>query len=59
MLLIDKEVYFHKYCPQCKHYGTPEWEDPCDICLEIPSNQYSHKPREFEPKELKWDNKTI
>ena len=47
-LLIDKEVYFDIYCPKCKHYPTPDWEDPCDICLENPSNEYSHKPVCFE-----------
>lgn len=47
-LLIDKEVYFDIYCPRCKHYPTPDWEDPCDICLENPSNEYSHKPVCFE-----------
>lgn len=50
-LLVDKEVYFHKYCPKCKHEKCPEWEDPCDICLENPSNEWSHKPVYFEEKD--------
>lgn len=49
--LIDKEVYFDKYCPKCKHEKCPEWEDPCDICLENPSNEWSHKPVYFEEKD--------
>lgn len=51
MELIDKEVYFHKYCYKCKHFDVPEYEDPCDICLENPSNEYSHKPVYFEEKD--------
>ena len=51
MELRDKEVYFHEYCPKCKHEKCPEWEDPCDICLENPSNEWSHKPVYFEEKD--------
>lgn len=51
MLLRDKEVYFHEYCPKCKHKDLPDSEDPCDICLENPSNEWSHKPLYFEEGE--------
>lgn len=50
-LLIDKEVRFDMYCPRCKHSELPEWEDPCDECLENPSNEYSHKPVYFEERD--------
>lgn len=49
MELIDKEVYFHYYCPKCVFADVPESEDPCDRCLEYPSNQHSHKPIEYRP----------
>lgn len=49
MDLIDKEVRFDYYCPRCVFYKTSDAEDPCDRCLEYPSNQNSHKPVEYKP----------
>lgn len=46
-----KEVYFHEYCKQCKHYDKDENQSPCFECLEDPVNQFSHKPVRFEEKE--------
>lgn len=46
---IDKEVDFYSYCPQCKYYKLDDWEDPCDLCLENPSNTHSRKPVFYEP----------
>lgn len=51
MELRDKEVYFHEYCPKCKWRDLDDAEDPCDICLENPSNEWSHKPVYFEEKD--------
>ena len=51
MELIDREVYFWKYCDLCIHKELPDSEDPCDTCLEYESNVYSHKPINFEPKD--------
>lgn len=48
MEIIDKEVYFHKYCNLCKHKDVDESEDPCDECLEYFCNTYSHRPVNFE-----------
>lgn len=48
MELIDKEVFYYKYCTKCKHFKTPETEEPCNECLTYPSNEYSHKPIKFE-----------
>lgn len=45
---IEKEAYFNQYCPKCKHKDVPETEDPCNECLNEPSNWYSHKPVRFE-----------
>ena len=50
VMLIDKEVRFDKYCHRCKHRDVPEWEDPCDECLQYPSNEFSHKPVYFEER---------
>ena len=46
-----KEVLFHDYCKRCKHWHTPEWEDPCDECLTEPCNINSHKPINFKEVE--------
>lgn len=51
-LLVDKEVRFDQWCSKCKYEKCPEWEDPCDICLENPSNEWSHKPVYFEEKDV-------
>lgn len=47
----SKEVYFHEYCKQCKHWEKKETESPCFECLDEPVNVYSHKPLKFEEKE--------
>ena len=48
---IEKEVYFHKYCESCKHFKSPDDEDPCNDCLDNPVNTYSHKPVNWEEKD--------
>ena len=44
----EKEVDFHTYCPLCKFNKTEEYEEPCNECLENPSNLGSHKPVNFK-----------
>lgn len=42
----NKEVFFDVYCPTCK-YATDNESDPnspCFDCLEVPVNQDTHKP---------------
>ena len=46
-----KEVYFYKYCKLCKYYELDASEDPCDECMNNPTNLYSHKPINFEEEE--------
>lgn len=46
-----KEVYFHEYCPKCKYALSNPYMEPCDRCLDEPTNLYSHKPINFEEKE--------
>lgn len=43
----QKEALFYWYCPQCKHKTVPEEEDPCNECLTYPSNENSHKPKNY------------
>lgn len=37
-------VLFNLYCPKCKYAKLPEHFDPCNMCLDYPSNFQSHKP---------------
>lgn len=46
----EKEVYFDKYCKTCKHSKTPENKEPCEECLDCPTNTDSHKPVNWEKK---------
>ncbi len=39
-----KEVRFDLYCKTCKDYKLEESQDPCNECLNEPSNEDSHKP---------------
>ena len=48
-----KEVYFDKYCKDCKNKKKSEYEDPCFDCISRPVNEFSHKPVNFIAKEAK------
>lgn len=45
-----KIVEYDKYCCKCKHENVPDYEDPCNECLNNPGNVDSHKPVKFEEK---------
>lgn len=47
----EKEVRFDIWCPKCVHHDEPETEDPCDACMNEPSNWGSTKPYMFKPKD--------
>ena len=47
-----KEVYFDQYCKTCKYEKTSEAKKPCYECLTNPVNLYSHKPVNWEKKQL-------
>lgn len=44
----QKEVRFDEFCPKCKFYKLNESEDPCNDCLQNPSNLHSRVPTEFK-----------
>ena len=46
-----KEVRCDLYCKDCEHYKDDESTDPCNECLNEPSNINSHKPVYFKEKE--------
>ena len=48
-----KEVYFHKYCPICKHEKVKDTDEPCSECMSAPLNWNSHRPVNYEKKETK------
>lgn len=49
MNLKFKEVYYK--CAECKYEEKPEYESPCDECLETPVREDSHTPICFKKKE--------
>lgn len=52
-----KEVYFGTYCKTCKHRDLNGYEEPCDECLSVFANLYSHKPVKYEKNSKKENNK--
>nr|DAH12861.1 MAG TPA: recombination protein [Caudoviricetes sp.] len=43
-----KEVDFYKWCKQCTYSSTDETDDPCNQCLNQPSNEDSAKPVNYK-----------
>lgn len=48
-----KISFFDQYCSKCKHFESPETDDPCNECLTYGGNIDSHKPVNFEEDEEK------
>lgn len=48
MEILNKEIYFHTWCPKCKDSKTKETDMPCTECLNYPFNTHSHKPVRFK-----------
>ena len=48
-----KISFFDQYCSKCKHFESPETDDPCNECLTYGGNIDSHKPVNFEENEEK------
>lgn len=49
--MAQKEVYFDMYCQLCKHERLRGDIDPCNDCLGYPSNEDSHVPIRWDPKD--------
>lgn len=47
---FEKEVRFDIYCKHCEHQNTKETADPCNDCLDHPSNSNTEKPIWFREK---------
>lgn len=47
----EMEVRFDIYCQKCKYGPLDEHKDPCNDCLDRPSNVNSRKPIRFKEKE--------
>ena len=47
----EMEVNFKYYCKLCKYENLEETKDPCNDCLDHPSNINSRKPIRFKEKE--------
>lgn len=45
-----KEVRFDKYCKTCKHEKIKDTDEPCNECLDNPTNYASIKPVNYEEK---------
>lgn len=45
-----KEVYFNEWCSKCENKDVDQGDEPCNDCLNNPSNVYSHKPVDFKAK---------
>lgn len=56
MEIVDKIVNF-AHCVNCKHYKTPDAEEPCHECLNNFTNANSHVPVNFEEREEKTNKK--
>lgn len=50
---FEHEVYFYESCSKCKYKDLPGAEEPCNECLENPTNFETHKPLKFEPADKK------
>lgn len=53
----DKIVAFHEYCYKCKHRDLYGYEEPCNECLNNPTNVNSRKPVKYEEDEKKVNKK--
>ena len=47
---IDKIVHFDEYCPTCKYETTPEKDNPCNECLDNPTNTNTRQPVMWKEK---------
>ena len=46
----DKIVRYDRYCKTCLNKDLKQDEEPCNECLNNPTNGYSRKPVKYEKK---------
>lgn len=51
MEIVEKIVEFDKYCETCKYKDVKEVEDPCNECLDNPTNINTKKPINYKEKD--------
>lgn len=44
----EKFVDFEKYCKKCKFKDLEETKDPCNECLDYPTNWMTDKPQRYK-----------
>ena len=49
--VTNLEVEFDKWCKTCVYKDLEEKYDPCDECLEYPSNEETTKPVNYKASE--------
>lgn len=58
MEYVDKIVDFN-FCKVCKNCDVNEVEDPCNECLDNPSNLNSQRPIHFEVDEKRLKDEPV
>lgn len=53
MEIVEKIIDFDQYCKTCKHRDLNEVKDPCNDCLDNPTNINSKKPIYYEEDKKK------
>lgn len=46
----SKIVRYDRYCKLCKHWEKNQADEPCNTCLNNPTNEHSRKPVKYEKK---------
>ena len=47
---VKEKIVDFTWCQRCVHWEKKEDEDPCDECLDYPSNEDSRRPTKFKDK---------
>ena len=45
----DKIVRYDRYCKSCANWKLKQDEEPCNTCLDNPTNLHSRKPVCYKP----------
>lgn len=50
---FPEKIVDFRYCDSCKFKDVADYEDPCNECLNNPTNLHSVKPINYKKKEVK------